>query len=431
MKEVSDLTVCVIDRGTFFPVAERLGREVKKCYYHKPRGESFPTFAVSCLGDGHPNVTYTADFWLHKEEIDLFVFPDCADAGLQVELSRQGFPVWGGRQTADYENYRGKWIEFCKEAGLPMPKTHRIQGLTNLKAFLADHPEEEFFVKISSYRGDMETWSTKSPERTQDKLTLLALKFGPFSNDVLFYVQEKIDTTTESGADTYNIRGQWPGKIILGYEKKAESYLATWKNREDMPPEVWSVTNAISPLLASWDYANFISSEVRISDSGSFWLDPCLRVPSPAGEEQLELYSNLAEIIWHGAQGILVEPEMAARFCGEAVIGYCGDKESWKSLRVPEEIGQWIKLYACAYRDGAFHFPPSQDPEAIGCAVALGDTPKEVIDNLKGLADALKDEPVQLHISEIADLITEIEEAEDEGIPFTQQPMPEPADVIQ
>lgn len=430
MKDVKDITALVYDRGTFFPVAERLARDVKTCYYHKPRAESFQTFAETVRGDGHPQVKYLSDIWPVKDEVDLWVFPDCADAGLQAELVSQGKAVWGSRGAADYENLRGKWLTFCEENGLPMPRTERIRGLTNLRLFLQENPEQEWFIKISTFRGDMETWGTKSPDATRNKLDLLALKFGPFQDDILFYVQEKLDTDIESGADTYNIRGQWPSKIVLGYEKKGQSYFATWQTRADMPPEVWGVMDKIAPMLAQEQYANFISSEVRIAEGKSYWLDPCLRVPSPAGEEQLELYGNLSEIIWQGANGILVEPEMAAKFCGEAVISYCGDKEGWKSVKVPEDIQRWIKLYACAHKDGSFHFPPSQDPEAIGCAVALGDTAKEVVDNLKGLAEALKDELVELHITEIADLFGEIAEAEDEGIPFGDGKVPEPAEVL-
>jgi hypothetical protein len=430
MKEISDTTFCVIDRATFFPVAKRLARDAKKVYYHRPDGDAFRVFAKGILGDGHGDVTYLNDFWKIKDQIDCWVFPDCMDAGLQLELESQGKPVWGSKDAEDLEQMRGRWLDKARELGMPMPKTHKILGLTNLRLFFSKHQGQTFFVKISTWRGDMETWRAWEPHQIRNKCDLLAMKFGPFQEGITFYVQEKIDTKIESGADTYFNNGQFPSKVILGYEKKGASYFATWKERSEMPPVVWGVMDQIAPTLEKLRYCNMISSEVRIKDGKSYWLDPCFRFPSPAGEEELELYENFSETVWHGANGEFVEPKMSAKFCGEAVIQYTGDKEGWKSVVIPEEVEAFVKLYACGYDDGAYHFPPHQDCEAIGCAIALGDTPKEVLDGLKEIKEALGDAPVDLAIEPLADLFAQIDLAESKGIPFSEQELPEPAEVI-
>jgi hypothetical protein len=432
MKEPQDVTALVIDRGTFWPVAQRLARGFKKVYYHKPNGEDFVTFAQACRGDGHPDVELIDDsFWRIKDQIDVVVFPDCSDAGLQFEFKSQGKPVWGSKDACDYETLRGKWMNACEKYDLPLPKTHRLVGTTNLKLFLDDHAGEKFFVKISRFRGDMETFPAEDPLEIQNKIDELNRKFGPWREDIPFFVQEELKTEIEGGSDTYFCGGRFPSKIVLGYEKKGESYFATWKDAADMPPEIWAVNEKIAPLLAELDYCNMCSSEVRVADGESFWLDPCFRFPSPAGEEELELYKNFPEIVWNGANGIMTEPEMAAKYCGEAVITYTGPKDGWKSLKVPEEVAPFVKLYACGLRDGYSIFPPSQDPEAVGCAIALADTPQGVLDGLKNIAEALKNAPVSLHIEPIADLFKEIEEAEKQGIDFGKHELPEPAEVIE
>jgi hypothetical protein len=430
LKDISDLTLCVVDHGIYFPVAQRLARDCKRVIYHIPNGDAFETFAQACRGDGHDDIELTDDFWKIKNEIDGFVFPDVGDSGLQLELQSQGFPVWGSKSADVQEKMRGVWIKTCEKIGLPMPKTHVIKGISNLRVFFNDHEGETFHVKISRFRGDMETWKACEKSQIENKLDVLALKFGPFKDRVLFYVQEPVDTDIEGGADTYFVNGNYPDKVILGYEKKGESYFATWKHRSDMPKEIWQPSEAMKELLASYDYANTVSSEVRVKGSDSFMLDPCLRFPSPAGEEELEMYGNFTEIVYLGARGELVQPDMTAKFCGEAVIGYTGDREGWKSIRVPEEVRRWVKLYACAYEDGAYHFPPGQDPEAIGCAVGLGDEPEEVIDRLKEIEEALKNSSVELHIEPMADLFKEIEKAEAKGIEFSDQPVPDPATVM-
>jgi hypothetical protein len=430
LKEISDITVCVIDRGVYFPVAQRLARDCKKVYYHRPNGETFKTFAQAAPGDGHEDVTYCNDIWKIKKEVDVWVFPDCEDDGLQLELESQGFHVWGSKSADVQEEMRGVWIKTCEKLGLPMPKTHVIKGLTNLRLFFNEHEGETFHVKISRFRGDMETFKASERSAIANKLDVLAMKFGPFKEQITFYVQEPVDTDIEGGADTYFVNGQYPDKVIIGYEKKGESYFATWKERADMPEEIWKPSEAMTKLLASYNYCNMVSSEVRVKGDESFLLDPCLRFPSPAGEEELEMYGNFTDIIYRGARGEMVQPEMTAKFCGEAVIAYHGDREGWKSVRVPEEVRKWVKLYASGYEDGAFHFPPCQDPEAIGCAVGLGKTPEEVLDRLKEIADALKDSSVELKIEPMADLFKEIHAAEEEGIHFSDKEVPEPSAVL-
>ena len=431
LKDIADLTFLVCDHGIFWPVAQRLARDAKRVLYHVPEKEGFETFAKFVRGFGHEEVELIDDFWKIKKEIDVFVFPDCADAGLQLELESQGFPVWGTKDAFSLETNRGEWIKACEAMGLPMPTTHQIRGVTNLRVFFDEHPDDTFHVKISRFRGDMETFKACDPSAIKNKLDVLAMKFGPFKEHIMFYVQEPVDTDIEGGADTYFVNGKYPSKVILGFEKKGESYFATWKEREKMPPEIWKCSEALADLLESSNYCNMVSTEVRVKGDQSYLLDPCLRFPSPAGEEELEMYGNFTEIIYRGAMGEMVEPEMTAKFCGEAVIEYCGDKDGWKSVKVPEEVRQWVKLYSCGYEDGAYHFPPAQDPEAIGCIVGLGDTPQEVLDRLKEIREALKDSSVDVHIEPIADLFSEVESAEEAGIPFSSTPMPEPAEVLE
>ena len=431
MKDISDLVCLVYDRGTFFPVAQRLAREYKTVYYNKPSGESFKTVATDWMGNGHPDVEFISEdeWWLKKKEIDLFVFPDCRDWGLQVELEAQGFPVWGSKLAGRIESMRGDWNEVCRTFKMPMPHTEEIRGLSEVREFLKTHLG--WFIKISEFRGDMETWEAKTPVQVRNKLDFLQMKWGPLAEEILFYVQAPVKTKIESGSDTYNVWGDYPDEVIIGYEKKGESYFAAVRKASEMPEEVWAPMKAIQPLLKRLRYANLVSSEVRIDSRGiPHWLDPCFRTPSPAGEEELEMYENFGEIVAAGAEGTLVQPKWAAKFCGEAVISYVGDRDGWKSIEVPEEVAQWVKLYANAFSDGASHFPPSQDPEAIGCAVAMGDEPGDVLSGLKRISEALKDMPVELHIEPMADLFKEIETAEAKGIPFSDEPVPEPAEVL-
>lgn len=432
MKELSEVVACVIDRGTFFPVAERLARDYAKVYYSRPVGEAFPTACCLCPGDGNEKVHYLPDFWSAFHEIDIFVFPDCTDAALQGFLEKCGKPVWGSKSVGPYESRRGKWMDVCETVGLPMPPTEKISGLSKLRRYLDEHEGEGLFVKISVFRGDMETWQAKTKQQTGYELDKLAMRLGPIQDHVTFYVQEPVDTQIEGGADTYNIHGRYPDKIVLGYENKDQAMLSAVKNRDDMPEEIWSPSEKITELLSGEGYANFISSEVRVGKDGkSYWLDPCFRFASPGGEDKLELYKNFSEIVYEGAHGRLVQPEFSGQFSGAAAIAHTqGDDTSWKAFVIPHEVQDSIKLYANVEVDGACHFPPNQKCDCLGWAIAVGDTPVEVLNKLHKIGEALEGQPVELKITPMADLIQEVAEAEKQGIDFTDKKMPKPADVL-
>lgn len=429
MKEVADVVCCVVDRGTFFPVAVRLARDFKKVYVCCPNGESFETVGNDSRGHNYPGVEAIRDFWPIKNEIDLFVFPDCRDWGLQLELESQGYPVWGSKRAEDLESMRGLWLEVAQRVGLPMPHTEVVQGLQAAREYLYEHRHEKKFVKISRYRGDMETWCAGDWLVTRDKLDTLANKWRGLQNILTFYIQDELKTQIEGGADSYFV-GDFPDEVIIGYEKKDKGYFAGVMPRQEMPREIWKPSELVAPVLRSFGYCNFFSTEVRVVDGESHLLDPCCRCPSPAGEEQLEMYANFAEIVWRGANGELVQPKWAGRYCGELVIMWTGEMEGGKCLRVPEEVRPWVKLFACAYVDGAFHFPHGQD-NPLGCVVGMGDTPREVIEHLKEVRAALADQPVELAVEPLAELIEEIEEAKEKGIEFGGgDRVPEPSAVL-
>jgi hypothetical protein len=62
--------------------------------------------------------------------------------------------------------------------------------------------------------------------------------------------------------------------------------------------------------------------------------------------------------------------------------------------------------------------------------VAIGDTPEQVIEQLKFFVEHLPD-GLSADIAPLAGVLKEIDEAEEQGIGFTEKPMPEPAAVVE
>lgn len=431
MKDASDVSCLVVDNGLFLPVAHRLSQFYKRVLYHRPNAEAFPTLQKGCVGDGFEAVECCRDPWplIDKGEIDLAVFPDLLNSGWQLHLERLGIAVWGSRQGDSIELSREKFLSTLKQCGLECPKYERIVGLSALMAHLID--KEDKYIKISRWRGSMETWHWRSWALDQDKLFAMGLKFGPLREYVPFLVFDPIETDIEDGGDFIGVDGEWLPLCLRGIESKDKGYFSSVTKLADLPDYQSEILEVFGQVLKPYRYRNLFSVEIRVKDNKAFFIDPCARGPLPASGSQMMVWDNIGEIIWAGAHGEVVEPEPAAKFTAECVLTMKGEKHEWRSLEWPEELRSWMKIPDSCLVDDVLGIPPDDSHgEEIGWLVALGDTPTETIETLKDHASKLP-EGVDAHLEALVDLVQEAEAMRAEGIPITQKAMPEPAEVVE
>lgn len=430
MKDVNDVAACVCThRGLFLPVARRLAEAYKKVYHWSWHEEGFSTIRKGIIGDGFPDVEWISDPFSKKDEIDLFVFPDIEMSWLQLELESQGYPVWGPRKADSIELNREKFLNYLQKVGLDVPKYEVFEGLSELRDHLVD--TEDRFIKISRYRGDMETFHWRSWALDEGRLDELAVRFGPAKESIRFLVFEPIETDIEVGGDTYCIDGKWPRKMINGTEWKDQAYLGVVTDTKDMPRQVLEVLAAFAPEFEKERYRCEFSSEIRIKGDKAYFIDPTCRGGLPSTGSQLRLWKNFPEIVWAGAHGVLVEPEPAADYSAELMMKTKAPKGGWSVVEMPEELEPWAMLANCCMIDGRYCFPPDENHEDdIGWLVAIGDTPMEVIDNMKALVELLPD-GVTADINPLSDILREMQTAEKEGILMSDDKIPEPNTVIE
>lgn len=427
MKPVSEVIACVVDNGLFLPIALKLSEQFKHVYWFSPWQDVAPKLERGIVGDGFENITRVESFWDVKNKCDVFCFPDVGFAGEQRELLAQGYPVWGHHGADELEVNRGLFLETLEKIGMSVPKYEVVRGVTNLKIFLKD--KEDKYIKLSKWRGDFETWHYRDWAHDESILDGYAYRFGPAKELIRFYVFDPIDTDIEDGIDTYNIDGQWPRTVMHGTEIKDRSYLCSVQLMGDIDERVRSVNEKFGPVLARYGYRGFFSTEVRIKDDDSKFIDPTCRAASPPSQVMTELFGNLAEIIWHGAQGELVEPEPTAQFGVQALIKSDRDAEEWEVLDIPDKLRQWVKCgFACEI-GGKLCIPPHALGGMIGWLVATGDSIGDAIDNLKDYQEQLPD-GLHCDVDSLVKAVAEWQEAEEQGIEFSEQKIPEPAEVI-
>lgn len=424
MKPLSDITACVVDHGLFLPVAHRLAQEYKRVLYHTPNEEGFPTINKCIIGDGFPDIEKCDDIWSVKNEVDLWVFPDIGFSGLQLELESQGRSVWGSRRADTLEVFRQKFHRVLKDTGLPVPEFVVIKGLNALRDHLRN--EEDKYLKISRYRGSMETCHWRSWELDEVMLDMLAVRFGPAKELIPFMVFDNIETDLEIGSDTYCVDGEWPSLMLNGLEHKDQGYLSAVTKKEDMPKQLTDVLDAFGPILKQYRMRNQWSTEVRVQGETGFFTDPTPRGGLPSTCSQLRAWKNFGEIVAAGADGELVDPIPDCKFTAEAMITGKGKKDNWVVVELPDELTDWANFANCCMIDGRICFPSDDDSSgALGWLVATGDTIEETIDKLKEHADLLPD-GLDADTDSLVDLLKEAHSAEKEDIEFGKQTIPEP-----
>jgi len=427
MKDLSQLTCCVVDHGLFLPIGQKLAESYKTVFYWSPWEEVIPKIEKGIVGDGFENLVRVPDIWSVKQDCDLFVFPDVGFGGLQKELTNQGFPVWGHHGGDELETNRGLFIKTIEQLEMDVPKFKVIKGMTKLRAHLKD--ESDKWIKVSKWRGNWETFHWRSWEEDESTLDCYSYKLGPTKELFNFYVFDTIDSDVEDGIDSYCIDGKFPKTVIHGLECKDKSYLCAVQPMEEISEKVRIANEMFAPILGGYGYRGAFSTEVRIAGDKSYFIDPTCRFGSPPSQVMTEIVDNFAEVIAAGAEGELVEPECSKQFGVQASITCDRESDEWTALRIPKEIRQWCKMgFACEI-GGTLWEPPHDLKNMIGWLVAVGKTPSDAIENLKEYRSELPD-GISCDVESLASLLAETEKAAEEGIVYPGE-MPEPSEVLE
>jgi hypothetical protein len=424
-------TFLVADHGLFLPIARALAKYGHRVLYHKLDWQTgFPTINSAMVGDGFKDegVECVPDIWEVKNQVDCFVFADIYHQGLQAELRAQGKRVWGSGAGMQLEIDRLYFMETVEKLGLDVAPYEVITGLANLRAYLKD--KQDIYIKMSKFRGSFETKHFRNMDDDSGLLDAWAVRFGGLQDYVVFLCFDKIETNLEIGADTFCIDGKWPAKMLHGLEKKDSAFFAAVTEREKMPEELLPIMEAFAPVLERDKYRCQWSMEVRVSDEGNFFLDATCRGGLPSTGSQIMALDNLDEIIFYGAEGQLIEPQYNCLFTCETMVKTHGEVNSWSTIELRGELKEHLQVAGCCMVKDKPWFPPEPGviEDEIGWLVATGNTPREALEQMNALADMLPD-GADADVESLADIIREIESEHEQGIKFTDLPIPD-ADVV-
>ena len=382
MKPTNEVTALYVDNGLFCELACTLGRTFKKVYYCTPGWTSaFPKPNDAEIGKGLENIEVVGSMfgpWFDK--IDVFIFPDVYFGEMQVWLESMGKKVWGSRMGEQLELNRQGCKEVMRRVGLAVGPYVVVKGMAALREHLKANPDR--WVKINKYRGCFETFYAKNYKSVEPRLDEVEYKLGAFKTELEFIVETPLDDCIETGIDAYVIDGQYPDTHMVGFEIKDLGYLAKMETRKNIPEQVTRFDNAMAPIFKRYGYRGFFSTEVRIGkDKIPYMIDFCGRLGSPPSELYQEVFTNLADIIWKGANGILVNPIAKAKFGAELLIHSSFAECNYQPIDFPEKYRANVKLRNAMKVNGRYYIiPQSVGLPEVGAIVGWGDTQDAAIE---------------------------------------------------
>lgn len=425
-----DATITLVDSGLFTELAVRLAREIVHVRSYVPWEEEFPTVNDRMMGSGLKSVEWIEDPYLDDifETTDAYVFPDIFRAGDQQLLRRAGKPVFGSNIGDSLETRRIWFRNVQQELGMPVAEAAVVVGWTQLADYLKANDERCFIKTTSKVRGTFETHEFHDWDQEQYWLWDLRVKLGCAAELIMFLIEKPIYSPFETGLDTICIDGQVPKTPMQGIEIKGKLILSSAQVNSPTPKPLDDALSLLAPILKRTGYRNFLSAEFR----QDILTDFCARAPNPGLGCEMEMIKNIGEMVFRGAHGELVEPEFEAEYGIQVAVFHDHDKELPKQFPIDPEVRRWIKLMEfCQVGELYQIIPRPPHGEKIGWLIGIGNTVQEAADHVQDVADQFKNYPFDIKIDALPEAIKQAEAMEKQGMEFSDQPLPDPGEVLE
>ena len=421
--DLGEIDCIIVDNGLFISIGQVLSKTFKSVGYWAPWTSAFPKSNQWVIGYGLEGINRIYDLFDHinnipedKIKTTLFIFPDVYFGSLNIHLESLGFPCFGGKMGQEMELLRHKMKEHMKKLGLYVTNYEVIKGTESLREYIKEHPN--VYVKINETRGDTETFFAKDYRTIEPVLDELDWKLGAVKYIKEFIVEDAYDDAVETGMDTYCIRGNYPTKSLVGVEIKDLGYIGKFLEYDKIPECITDFNEKISSTMLDFDYRGFFSTEIRVSkDRSPFMLDFCARAGSPPSELYTLMYTNLAEIVYYGALGYVIDPIVEHKFGAEALIHSSWADKNWQEVYFPSKYKDNVKLRNACKINGRYYCAPQHVGLAeIGAVVAVGDTLQEAIDECKKIAEKVTGHYIDIKLDSFDKANEEFEKLSKMGI---------------
>jgi hypothetical protein len=207
---------------------------------------------------------------------------------------------------------------------------------------------------------------------------------------------------------------------MTGIEIKDCAYVGRVMEREDIPEPIRRFSDTFAGDFKKAGYRGFISDETRIGkDKVPYMIDATMRMPSPPGELYGYMFTNFADIVWHGANETMIEPEERAEFGVQAVIHSSWAGDNFQPITIPDKFRDQVRLHSAIRIGEEYYIPPQQEEEEIiGSIVACGDSYEECFDEIRDIAKEIDGYQIEVDVEAFDKAEEQLEKAAKMGFDF-------------
>src|SRR6185437_5436481 len=256
-----------------------------------------------------------------------------------------------------------------------------------LGAYLQKPENADKYVKVSVYRGDLESYHHVKWSSTEPWFDDLKYRLGPWGAKLRFLVQDPIDAEWEVGIDTYVRGGQFALPAVVGVESKDAAYFGAVSRK--IPKAFRPILDPFLPYFATRGYNSFFSNEMRITkDRTIYFTDATCRLPWPPSGVMMAACKNFAGV----ALGNAAPDYGDALYLCELVLKSDWVGHNWLQVNYPKELEQNYAFHRfCVMNGKTWIIPHDSKFVEFGSALGWGKTPdaakkmcREAAGNIEG-----------------------------------------------
>lgn len=188
----SQMKILVIDTALALDHCLRFVEDGHLVYLYQANLSAYPKLEDQITGDGFDSIMLVEDFAEVLDEIDFVYITDSCFPDLALFLREKGKVVYGPtKELVRWENDRVYFWEKAKEAGLDVPDGEVVKGVEEARKYIREHEGERLWVKISKFRGNLETFSVVNEDEFNAMISQAG--FGPYLNDIELVIQHECE----------------------------------------------------------------------------------------------------------------------------------------------------------------------------------------------------------------------------------------------
>lgn len=355
--------VLVVDTNLGLEHARRLGADGYTTYYAVVHADPYPKLEDEVCGLGFNEVKKVWDWGEGLEQgANIIVFTDSGFGGLANWLRKEGYYVFGADAISERLELDRVYVRrVLKKLGVDVPPADVVQGINAVVDVIANSGGKKRYVKVSRFRGGVETFGTSDPHEAE-----ILLKQGGFSivgNDAWFVVEQSLEGMVEIGIDTWFNGTEFQPIVAETIEMKGAGNVTKFVRYES---SVWyNVLEKLRPYLARNGYRGMFCLEGFYDGSKIYVTDVTPRWPYICSYAYPKIIRNFNELIIGTAKGELVEPQVMLEYSAQIGV-YTDDIAKWRIIRYGRNDNEWIAYRRVIKKDGNVWFVPGDYVVAVG-----------------------------------------------------------------